>query len=214
MSIQARPERFRRPRRYRVEALEPRSLLSVAPIFYANMARSARAVPAAADVSSPLPVPHEQVREAFDAKFSGRYIVGPGRFTDQAFQIYISGGGTASAFLHGNLLMEIFTPVDPASPTTGAASLVVKNVSNTGNLLGLTLQGDPVVDRLGRPTHMTWTVNGSSGGTFNGATGQGTVEIRYTPSGKLPPRALGAGGAAVIFRGQVNTTGIGNILRI
>ena len=45
----------------------------------------------------------------------------------------------------------------------------------------------------GRPTRFTWTVNGSSGGTFSGATGQGTVEIRYQPGGKLPDRARSAG---------------------
>ena len=56
--------------------------------------------------------------EKFVAKFSGPFVTGPGRFIDQASQTFIKGGGTSSAFLHGNLQMAVYTPVDPNGQTT------------------------------------------------------------------------------------------------
>jgi hypothetical protein len=62
-------------------------------------------------------------------------------------------------------------------------------------------------------TRFTWTVVSSSGGTFSGGTGQGTVELHYQPGGKLPARAQSAAVAGVIFRGLIDTNGVTNILR-
>jgi len=102
------------------------------------------------------PTPHERAREAFVAKFAGSFVTGPGRFTDQATQSFIKGGGTSNAFLHGDLQMVTFTPIDPGGDVTGTAALIVKNVSNSGNLLVLDLQGDTqTLDRRGRPTRLT-----------------------------------------------------------
>ena len=105
-------------------------------------------------------------------------------------------------------------PTDPTAPPTGSASLIGKNVSNTGTLLGLDLQFDPQSMVGGLPTRFTWTVNGTSGGTYSNANGQGTGQIIYFPSGRLPSRALGAGHYGVIFRGMVATTGINDITRL
>ena len=116
-----------------------------------------------------VPTPHELARQRFVAKFSGPFVTGAGRFLDQASQTFITGGGMSSAFLHGNLQVALYTPVNPKGQTTGIAALIVKNVSNTGNLLVLDLQGDTQsLDGGGRPTRFTWTVDGSSGGTFSG----------------------------------------------
>src|SRR5262245_41976503 len=176
-----RPKRRRAPS---VESLEARDL-PTPPTFFANVPR----VSAAALAGAASPTPHEQARRAFVAKFKGRFITGPGRLTDQASQTFISGGGTSNTFMHGDLQMAVYTPRDPAAGTTGIAALIVKNVSNSGNLLVLDLVGDTQsLDRAGRPTRFTWTVDGSSGGTFAGADGQGTVKIRYWPGGPIPAR--------------------------
>ena len=216
-----RPERARASRQLRpvIDRLEGRDL-PTAPSLLAGPTSSvaldsllAQAGTPAAAVAAPQPTAHELAREKFVAKFSGTFLVGPGRFTDQASQTFLKGGGTSNAFLHADLQMAAYTPVDPAGQTTGIAALIVKNVSNSGNLLVLDLQGNTAsLDSAGRPTRFTWTVDGSSGGTFSGATGGGTVEIRYWHHGKLPAGARGAGGAGVIFRGHIDTNGVTNVL--
>lgn len=208
---------LRRRREPSLERLETRDLLSVVPSLAARGRPPERLAPLAAlgDSNPPgRPTPHEVARRAFVAKFDGPFVTGPGRTTAQAFQSLLQGGGTSNMFLHGNLLMGLFVPKDPAEPITGLAMLVVKNVSDTGDLLLLDLQGDATsFDRQGRPTHLTWTVNGGSGGTFTDAEGEGTVEIRYRPGGRLPRRASAAGQAGVMFYGQISTTGVTNIVR-
>jgi hypothetical protein len=206
--------RPRRPLRLLVERLEGRDLptapaLLAGPVSSVNLGSLlAQAGPQATATVPHLPTPHELARQKFAAKFSGSFITGRGRFSDQASQTFIKGGGTSNDFLHGDLQMAVYTPIDPAGETTGIAALIVKNVSNSGNLLILDLRGDTAsLDHTGRPTRFTWTVNGSSGGTFSGAAGEGTVEIRYRPGGKLAARA------GVIFRGRIETNGVTNVLR-
>ena len=109
--------------------------------------------------------------------------------------------------------MALFNPVDPTQPITGEAALIVKNVANTGNLLALTLHGDPQPGDHGLPTRLTWTVDDNSGGNYTGATGQGTAQIVYFPAGKLPKRAFGAGRFGIVFRGEVATVGVFNVVR-
>src|SRR5262249_25710205 len=132
---------------------------------------------------------------------------------EQSSQTYMFGGGNSSMFLHGDLQMAFFTYNDATRPATGLAALIVKNVGNTGNELDLDLIGDPSsVDRHGRVTRFTWTVEGG-GGTFSGATGQGTLRMIYMPGGKFTKRAFGGGTAGAIFKGSVYTTGVNDILR-
>lgn len=159
------------------------------------------------------PTPHELRREAFSARYQGTYTIGPGRFTDQAEQIFFVGAGNSSAFRHANMQMDFFIPVNPSGTITGQVSMFVKNYSNTGNLLILDLQGNMQSLFHGVPTQFTWTVNGSSAGTFSGSTGQGTGQILYTPGGRLPDRATGAGHFGVVFTGMIDTTGVSSPLR-
>jgi hypothetical protein len=218
----SRPEKSKARSKLRlvIEWLEARELLT-APTLLAghtapvNLGWLAAQSGARAETLPPHnPTPHELARERFSARFSGSFVSGPGRFTDQALQTFIKGGGTSNAFLHGNLQMSVYTPVDSTGQTTGLAALIVKNVSNTGNVVVLDLMGDTQsLDRSGRPTRLNWTVDGASGGTFSNATGQGTLQILYQPGGKLPARALSAGSAGVIFRGSIETNGVTNILR-
>ncbi|MDG3008162.1 hypothetical protein [Paludisphaera mucosa] len=200
-----------------IERLEGRDLPTapsllggpVAAIDLGSLLSSSASPTTALDARTPTP--RELARQKFVAKFSGPFTTGPGRFTDQAAQFYLKGGGGSSAFVHGDLQMALYTPVDPAGATTGIAALIVKNVGNSGNLLVLDLQGDTSsLDAAGRPRRFTWTVNGSSGGTFSGAVGEGTVDIRYQPGGSSRARA---GQAGVSFQGRIETNGVTDVLR-
>jgi len=213
-------EASRRPIGPGLEALEARDLLSSGPLSSKlspgiSPGRSVAERAGMGDSSSGggssmmtgQPTPHEQVRENFKAVFYGPFIVGPGRFSMQAMQTFITGGGTANQFRHGNVQVALFIPSNPSQGVTGTAKLYDKSFLMTSNILSLSLQGNPQPLLDGRPTMLTWTVGSSSSGAFGDATGQGTVEIRYFPGGHLPPRATSAGNASVIFSGQLNTLG-------
>src|SRR5262249_26298594 len=114
-----RPERAKARRQLRlvIDRLEGRDL-PTAPSLLAGPVSSvapdsllAHAGPQATTAVSPQPTAHELAREKFVAKFSGSFLVGPGRFTDQASQTFIQGGGISSAFLHADLQMAAYTPV-------------------------------------------------------------------------------------------------------
>lgn len=200
-----------RTRRARVsfECLEARGLLTLSPVLLAVSPIFQRPV-----VQLNGLTPHESVRERFTAVFSGQFIQGPGRTTSQAAQIFISGGGTANAFQHGDLQMALFLPKDPSAGVTGSAALIVKNVSNSGNLLDLDIQATTArFDQKGRPILLAWTVSDNSGGMFTNATGSGTVQIRYRPMGHAGRHGNGTGGVDVVFRGQIDTIGVNNVLR-
>src|SRR5262245_51111842 len=114
--MESRPHGTAVPRRFRmaIERLEPREL-PTAPTLLAGPAgvggdRSSPLTSPIVARLSPTPTPHERVREAFVAKFLGSFLTGPGRFTDQRSQIFIRGGSTSSAFLHGDLQMAIYLP--------------------------------------------------------------------------------------------------------
>jgi hypothetical protein len=153
------------------------------------------------------PTPREQRRQTLRATFSGPYTIGPGRFSSQASQVFIRGAGTSNAFLHGDLLLRIATPNDPEQPPTGALTMFDRNASN-GSQLGLELTGSRQdVDRFGRPTRFTFTIDHTvSGGVFTQASGSGTLQIRYLASGR------GIGTAQVLARGSVYTLGTTNVL--
>ncbi|WZP00718.1 hypothetical protein EP7_002367 [Isosphaeraceae bacterium EP7] len=200
----------RRKRRlgWSAEGLEPRKLLSASPLGR----RAAAQVALPGDLG--VPTKHEAARRTFTANFVGPYTVGPGRTTGQALVVSAIGGGTSNRFLHGDVQLATFTPVDPAQPVTGTAALYDKNASNTGSILVLDLTGERPANPASPPTKFTWTVDSSSGGAFGGSNGQGTLEIRYARGGKVPARATQAGRAFIIFRGQLNTNGVQDILRL
>lgn len=199
-----------------IERLEVREVLT-APALLAgpvHHAKSFAAQLAALDPSTGAPTRREQHRQSFSARFKGDFTTGPGRFTDQASQTYMFGGGNSNMILHTDVQLGFFTYKDASKPATGLAALIAKDVGNTGNELDLILVGDPAsIDRRGRTTRFTWTVADTSGGTFAGATGQGTLRLIYMPGGKFTKRAFGGGTAGAIFQGSVDTNGVNNILR-
>jgi hypothetical protein len=212
--------RIRRPSvRYepRVDPLEFRDLPTVLAShmalhgLIAHRARGASGNPTTSTM--PRSTAHEQARETFGARFQGPFTTGPGRFKNDALLVHMSGGGTANQFLHGNVLIQVTRPTDPTQPVTGTAELFAKNVATTGTVLVLDLAGTAPSDPMKPPAHLTWTVNPSSGGLYTNSTGQGTLDLVYFPGGKRPQRTFQAGTAGAVFQGQINTTGVGNLLQ-
>lgn len=149
----------------------------------------------------------------FRATYSGQFFTGPGRQAGQSGQLYYSGSGGSNSYLHGDIQMITVQFTDPSQPTVARVDLIAKNVTNSGNQLHMDLQAVPgAVDKAGRPTQFTWTVDdGNSGGTFNSAQGTGTVQIHYMPNranGQYP-----SGGFNMLFKGQIGVNGIDNVLR-
>src|SRR5262245_50594689 len=99
----------RRRRTLLFEGLEARDL-PTAPTLLGGSA--GLILPAATGPAQPSP--HEVIRQAFVARFAGPFVTGPARLSDQAFQIYLSGGGNSSFFRHGDLQMSIFPSADPS----------------------------------------------------------------------------------------------------
>jgi len=193
-------ERGRRDRAVRrrpvVEILEGRDLPSAAAAIGTAGRPGAAAIRAV------------RARDQFSAAFSGSYSPGPARSDDESGRFGFRGGGTSNAFLHGDILMSVSFPGDPAGSLGGTASLFDKNYTSSSNVLILDLQGDPADAREGRPVRLTWTVADGSSGTFTGAEGEGTVEVRYPPGGRSQRRA------SVIFRGRVQVDGTTNALQV
>lgn len=196
----------------RVEVLESRELLSMYGAAWSAPARrfahaAALATPAAAvnnQVTNPtgIPTPHEILRTRFSAAMSGPFRVGPGRYSTEAAQLFLKGGGTSNTFIHGDYQLRVILPTDPAQPPTGAMTIFDRNQAG-GSQLGLLLTGSPAdLDAFGRPTRMAFTVDDTvSGGIFTGASGAGVVEIRYVGRGR------NQGTAKVLVQGQVYTLG-------
>jgi hypothetical protein len=165
-------------------------------------------------VPTGVPTRRERAREAFRATYAGPFTVGRGRFSTEARQVYARGSGTSNAFLHGDHQMRIVLPTDPAAPVTGVIVQYDRSNASAG-VLGLRLSGTPGdVDRAGRPTTLAFTVDTDiSAGIFTGATGQGTVRIRYIPSGRSGPGIFSQGTALVLVRGSIFTAGVNDPLR-
>ena len=192
-----------------LEPVEPRILQSVAAIIATARIHNQNQITPLD--GSPTPTPIELKRIAFTAWFKGKYAEGPGRYTDQRAQIYIKAAGTSTQFLHGSVQLGLFLPTDPTQTATGVAQINDKNVSSTGTEINMNLTAVPgSIDAQGRPTAFTWTVNGNSAGIYTGATGQGTVQIRYFPGGGHLHKGF-SGSTGVIFQGQITTTGVSNI---
>ncbi|SIO34219.1 hypothetical protein SAMN05444166_3932 [Singulisphaera sp. GP187] len=211
MGHQSPSSRRRRSQPPSVQKLEARDL-PTAPTFYGLLPRPTVHVSqtAAHDLT-----PRGQAKFAFVGLFKGTFTTGPALFQDQAAQTFIRGAGTASAALHANIQAALYTPREPNAPTTGLLGLFDKTVSNSSSQVFLTLTSDPTsLDRTGRPTRFTWSAENGSGG-FGGATGEGTMEIRYSPRRNMLKGATRAGTVSIILKGQIVTdNGVSNLLTI
>ncbi|AGA31278.1 hypothetical protein [Singulisphaera acidiphila] len=205
-----------RRRRYwppSVMRLEDREL-PTAPTLYGLLPRQRPTVLVSQSTANDL-TPRGQAKFAFLGLFKGTFTTGPALFTDQSNQTLFRGVGTTSATLHGAVQAAFYTPKDPAEPTTGLVGVFDKNVANSGTQVFLTLTGDTSsLDRAGRPTRFTWTAGDGAGG-YGGATGEGTLEVRYSPRRTPPQGGTSAGTGSIIIKGQLITdNGVSNLLTL
>jgi hypothetical protein len=210
-----------------VEAVEPRTLMSVTPLLAlgavhrAAVAHADAAAPggAIAPISTGQPTAKTLAKERFTAASRGKFLVGRGQFTDQSRQYLIIGEGSSNASLHVQVVLKVFTPTDPSKPVTGTATIIPRNVSSTGSILVLDLSGSASdVDGAGRPTRLNWVVDGNSGGLFTqtantaGQANSGTLQIDYLNGSVRPHRGLSDGVALTRFDGLIYLSGVSNII--
>lgn len=150
------------------------------------------------------PSPHEAAKQRFIAKLTGTFETAPGRYQKQPLQGVVLTSGGSNQSLHLQSQMQFFTYSDPTLPPNGQINLAAKNIGSSGNQLVLDLTAGPTLLSHGLPTHFTWTVNGASGGVWQGATGQGTVDVVYRVTGQGLPGYL-KGRANIVAQGQVVT---------
>jgi hypothetical protein len=161
------------------------------------------------------PKPGELRRLQFTARFEGPYSVVPGRTSTQATQTLIQGGGTSKTMLHSDVQIRIVQPNDPTLPFGGLGTIFDRNI-NSNTALGFDISAPQQdVDGSGRPNHfptVTIDVN-MSAGTYVEAYGQGTIDVRYIPSGKHTAGVLSQGKAIVTVHMQIYAPNASFILR-
>jgi hypothetical protein len=236
VSHSRRRDRVRRA--FRLEPLEARDLLSVlvthhvgAPhrgiharaaltpatqVGITNVPQGPSGTPTAPlpDAAGGLPTSHEVRRQTYVARFKGNYIIGPGRFTDQAAQLGSNGYGGSTFDFHLWSNMRLVDPTDPAVAPTGQMYLIPWHVGTTGSQLYLDLTGDRATAVNGFPTHYTWTVDPASSGLYANATGQGTLDIKFFRPGPGPQPGMQQGQLQYAINGFVNVTGISNVIGV
>ncbi|MDG3006819.1 hypothetical protein [Paludisphaera mucosa] len=151
--------------------------------------------------------------QKFTARFQGNYLTAPARLDGFSTMLYMNGGGMGSMFLHGNIQIAYYTPTDATQPAVGRSLILPKSAIQSGSQLVLDLQAVPgALDKSGRPTTFTWTVDPASSAQYTASQGAGTVELVYTPSTR-GPRGGGSGRLGVIISGQIGLTGTDDPLR-
>jgi hypothetical protein len=163
--------------------------------------------------------PHEVKRASMGSTLTGNYVVGPGRFQNQASQtiIYLTAP-SAVAHQQKHAAIAIFTPSSPGMPPMIMGVLQAPN-KPPGAPSNLVLNLMPVSSDESRvlPTRLAWSVNGSSStGIFKGASGAGIVALSYTndpgPQG-IVPGSVRRGLVTAHFSGLVHTTGVPALLK-
>jgi hypothetical protein len=170
----------------------------------------------------PQPTSTELRRESFVQRFTGRYVIGPPRFSNQAATIHIYSNGnnvSSNQYLHARGQIILFTPADPAAkPTTNdpVAGMVTGLVStfpqsflqsssyhvfDVTNVPGVA-SNDPRVLDHGLPSHLAITWDPVGGGMY------ATPQFTSTPAvqtdattGQPFPLLGGSGGAVAYFQG-------------
>jgi hypothetical protein len=154
----------------------------------------------------PQPTDAEVKRQTFTARFVGRYIVGPPRFSNQSATVHIYSNGknvTSNQFLRGRAQVLILPPADPtASPTVndpmagrvaGLATLYPSNVLQSGNSIFLDLtnatgvaSNDPTALDHGLPSHLAFHFDPVSGGAYSGPQFASNPSIQTDPISGAP----------------------------
>ena len=176
----------------------------------------------------PQPTAAELARETFVERFTGHYVVGPPRFSNQASTIRIwskGGNGTSNQFLHSRTQIILFTPADPtAKPTTNdpVAGQVIGLVSafplsmlesssylmmDVTNLPGVASNNPSALDH-GLPSHLAVTSDPVSGGVYAGPQFTSTPPVQTNATTGQPFALIPGSGGAVDF---LNGTGVMDI---
>jgi hypothetical protein len=170
----------------------------------------------------PQPTNTELRRESLVVRFTGRYVIGPPRFSNQAATIHIYSNGnnvSSNQYLHARGQIILFTPADPAAkPTTNdpVAGMVTGLVStfpqsflqsssyqvlDVTNVPGVA-SNDPSALDHGLPSHLAVTWDPVGGGAY------ATPQFTSTPAvqtdavtGQPFPLLGGSGGAVAYFQG-------------
>jgi hypothetical protein len=161
------------------------------------------------------PKPGQLKRQQFTARFVGPYSVVPGRTSTQATQTLIQGGGTANTILHADIQIRLVKPTDPSLPFGGVGTIFDRNI-NSNTALGFDLAAPQQdVDRGGRPNRIpTVTIDvNASAGVYVESYGEGTINIRYLPSGRRTPGVLSEGTAIVTMHMNIYAPNASFLLR-
>jgi hypothetical protein len=200
----------------RLEDLESRDLPSFTLVHHGAGVASAVLDAVSAQQATPIPTPHEVVRQRYRAGLSGSFTLGPGRYSDQAAAISTLGTGGSNQSLHVGYTMRVTLPVAKTDPITGVIGIFPNNVATTGSTLLLELTGDPASTVHGLPTHYTWIVSPSSGGIYSNVgpygSGSGTLDIHFAALGVGKGAVALKGKAFIIIKGMINTSGVTNVL--
>ena len=160
------------------------------------------------DAAGGLPTAHEVRRQKYVGRFKGDYILGPGRYTDQALALSSLGYGGSNQSFHLWTNMRIVVSNDPTVAPTGQIYIIPWNVGTTGTQLILDLTGDASTAVRGVPTHYTWSVDATSAGLYNSATGEGTLDITFFQPGRGTVPGSKRGQLQFAINGFVNVAGI------
>jgi hypothetical protein len=156
----------------------------------------------------------EQKRERFTATFKGTYTAGAGQFSSESLLVHIKGVGGATTMLHPDIQMRIVKAVDPSIPNSGVLAIFDRNL-NSNTALGLDFSAPShFVDQSGRPDYFNQVsadIN-ISAGLYVESFAQGTIQIRYLPSGKQTPGVLSQGTALVKIHAQIYTPQVAFLL--
>ena len=195
------------------------------PLLTAQASNPANALPSLA-VQPYAPTVAELEREHFIAKYEGRYTIGPGRFSDQAYTIHaMTRTGGSNQYSRG--LAQLFL-VEPVVSTTQDANSRVQGVGSNfpystlesgsnliTDLTGSTADGKPYGQYV-LPTHLTWyeDTTGTGGYTtpFNNSDTAGTLDMVWIPDKTPVAGTLGSGRVIWLYQGLVNTSGILNTI--
>jgi hypothetical protein len=167
----------------------------------------------------PQPTSSELRRESLVERFTGRYVIGPPRFSNQAATIHIYSNGanaTSNQFLHARSQIILFTPADStAKPTandpvagmvTGLASTFPQSflqsssyqIFDVTNVPGVA-SNDPKALDHGLPSHLAITWDPVGGGTYATPQFTSTPAVQTNATTGQPVALIGGSGGAVAY---------------